>query len=156
MVFYVIIQLFIIYFLLCFQHDPDTKQCAPGDPNGNYIMFDKATSGIQANNDRFSKCSKDSIKQNVDSKRSRNNDCFTKSNVPICGNKIVEEGEACDCGDDNTCTTSACCVPASTDPNNPNSRQCKLQDGQQCDPSQGLFPGLKFKLGVQVTCSSHF
>ena len=125
-------------FCLFQQHDPDTKECEPGDPNGNYIMFDKATSGVQANNDRFSPCSKSSIKRNVDLKRQRNSDCFTKSNQPICGNKIREEGEQCDCGDDNTCTTKECCVPASKDPSNANPRQCKLQIGKQCDPSQGL------------------
>ena len=102
-------------------------------------MFDKATSGVLANNDRFSKCSKDSIKANVNKKRSGNPDCFTKENQPLCGNKIVEEGEQCDCGDDDTCTNKACCVPASRDSEkNPRDRQCKLKDGVQCAPSQGL------------------
>jgi len=128
---YVLLQIFILSvckFLL--QHDPNTPECAPGDPDGNYIMFDKATSGIKANNDRFSKCSKDSIKQNVDLKRGKNADCFIKSDTPICGNKIVEENEQCDCGDETTCTEK-CCVPAGRN------RECKLQVNQQCSPSQG-------------------
>lgn len=112
------------------KHDPNTPECAPGDPDGNYIMFDKATSGMKANNDRFSKCSKDSIKQNVDLKRGKNADCFIKSDAPICGNKVVEENEQCDCGDETTCTEN-CCVPAGRN------RECKLQVNQQCSPSQG-------------------
>ena len=95
-------------------------------------MFDKATSGVLENNDRFSKCSKDSIKANVDLKRSANPDCFTKQDQPICGNKIVEKGEQCDCGDQLTCTED-CCFPAGDD------RQCTLKDRKQCSPSQGMY-----------------
>ena len=101
-------------------------------------MFDKATSGIEPNNDRFSVCSKDSIKKNINRVRSRkDNTCFIKADEPICGNKIVEKGEICDCGDTNTCTED-CCVPASTDPAKPNANQCNLKTGKDCSPSQGL------------------
>lgn len=95
-------------------------------------MFDKATSGIEPNNDRFSKCSKDSIKQNINRVRSKQGSkCFIKSDDPICGNKIVEKGEQCDCGDTNTCTED-CCIPAGQN------NECKLKIGKTCSPSQGL------------------
>lgn len=114
-------------------HDPSSNlECVPGGLEGNYIMFDKATSGVRANNDRFSKCSKDEIKTNVDFKRQKYSDCFKRGDEPICGNKIVEENEQCDCGDENTCTEK-CCIPAGKE------RACKLvlQSGILCSPSQG-------------------
>lgn len=135
--------LFCLFVNFYLQHDPNTPECAPGDPDGNYIMFDKATSGMKANNDRFSKCSKDSIKQNVDLKRGKNPDCFIKSDTPICGNKIVEENEQCDCGDETTCTEK-CCVPAGRN------RECKLQENQQCSPSQGQQTMLQSKKDAMV------
>lgn len=101
-------------------------------------MFDKATSGIEPNNDQFSVCSKDSIKQNINRHRSKQDStCFIKADEPICGNKIVERGEQCDCGDTETCTED-CCEPASTDPSKPRINQCKLKVGKICSPSQGL------------------
>lgn len=108
-------------------------------------MFDKATSGIEPNNDRFSVCSKDSIKQNVNRVRSKDSTCFIRSDEPICGNKIVEKDEECDCGDTNTCTED-CCVPASADPSKPNSNQCNLKLGKTCSPSQGLLSYCVLKL----------
>ncbi|CAN8013986.1 unnamed protein product, partial [Ixodes persulcatus] len=41
-------------------HD-ETLECTPGDPEGNYIMFDQATSARLPNNRKFSKCSIASI-----------------------------------------------------------------------------------------------
>ena len=120
------------------QHDPETEACAPGKPDGNFIMFDKATSGIEPNNDRFSPCSKDSIKENVNFKRNKKKDCFVNPKEPLCGNKIVEEGEECDCGNDNTCAED-CCIPANSDPSKKNPGQCSLRvkGGYVCSPSQG-------------------
>ncbi|EEC06974.1 kuzbanian, putative, partial [Ixodes scapularis] len=43
-------------------HD-ETLECTPGDPEGNYIMFDQATSARLPNNRKFSKCSIASIAQ---------------------------------------------------------------------------------------------
>lgn len=114
------------------QHDPDNKDCAPGGTKGNYIMYARATSGDRYNNNKFSNCSLKSIRSNVDSKRERSeyNFCFISADKPICGNKYVEKGEQCDCGDSTTCTEK-CCYPAG-DPN-----ECKLRPGVDCSPSQG-------------------
>ena len=95
-------------------------------------MFDKATSGILENNDRFSSCSKDKIKKNIDRKRSQQPDCFTSSDQPICGNKMVEKGEQCDCGDKTTCQEK-CCIPAGEN------QECTLPEQHQCSPSQGMY-----------------
>ena len=35
--------------------------CAPGGTAGNYIMYFRATSGTEQNNDQFSLCSRDSM-----------------------------------------------------------------------------------------------
>ena len=95
-------------------------------------MFDKATSGILENNDRFSSCSKDSIKKNIDRKRSQRPDCFTSADQSICGNKIVEKGEQCDCGDKTTCQED-CCIAAGE------ANECTLPVRYQCSPSQGMY-----------------
>lgn len=42
-----------------------------------------------------------------------------------CGNGIVEEGEECDCGGDETCGDNQCCDP----------KTCKFKSGAQCDDS---------------------
>ena len=108
-------------------------------------MFDKATSGLEPNNDRFSVCSKNSIKKNVNRVRSKQGStCFIKSDDPICGNKIVEKGEQCDCGDANTCTEE-CCNPAGSN------NQCKLRIEKICSPSQGLC---HYKINFYLACYS--
>ncbi|XP_019622694.1 PREDICTED: disintegrin and metalloproteinase domain-containing protein 10-like isoform X1 [Branchiostoma belcheri] len=114
----------------------DTKDCAPGGEDGNFIMYARATSGDKTNNNKFSACSKGSIYRVLDAKivGSSSTSCFTETNAAICGNGIVEEGEECDCGYQDHCERTGednCCVPAG----NPN--PCKLKPGKQCSPSQG-------------------
>ena len=69
--------------------------CSPGessDPKkknkGNYIMYSRATAGDRENNDKFSECSKGNITRVLERKRR----CFVRSDAPICGNQIVDEG----------------------------------------------------------------
>ena len=35
---------------------------------------------------------------------------FSEPSGPICGNKIVEAGEECDCGYDDECDSDNCCT----------------------------------------------
>nr|XP_019936185.1 PREDICTED: disintegrin and metalloproteinase domain-containing protein 10-like [Paralichthys olivaceus] len=53
------------------------------------------------------------------------------SDQPICGNQIVEEGEECDVGHNDT---DLCCYSAKE----PIGVQCHLKPGKVCSPSQGL------------------
>jgi disintegrin and metalloproteinase domain-containing protein 10 len=58
------------------QHDPETKDCAPGGEPGNYIMFARATSGDKPNNNKFSQCSKDSMSMVIAAKARSSAGCF--------------------------------------------------------------------------------
>ena len=122
-----------VYFVIM-QHDPDDKECAPVGVKWNFSMFAKATSGDRPNNYKFSHCSLKSIKANVDSKRNDQNRgfCFISVDKPLCGNKLVEDKEQCDCGDEKTCKET-CCNPAGK----PN--ECRLTTDSVCSPSQGIL-----------------
>ena len=70
--------------------------CTPGHSTnstkkraGNYIMYSRATSGDKTNNDKFSKCSIANITRVLEKKRN----CFKRSDAPICGNQIVDDGK---------------------------------------------------------------
>ncbi|CAG5134162.1 unnamed protein product [Candidula unifasciata] len=122
------------------QHDT-TEKCAPygtGEPNasdGNYIMFPSATQGNLPNNRQFSTCSKDAIARVLETlaPAGRRPSCFVESDQPFCGNKIVEEGEECDCGMVEECKDS-CCI-ARNDSNAGTS--CKRPLNVKCSPSEG-------------------
>ncbi len=44
------------------EHDPDDSQCSPGSSKGgNYIMYRRATTGVDKNNRNFSLCSRDQM-----------------------------------------------------------------------------------------------
>ncbi|KAM9817495.1 disintegrin and metalloproteinase domain-containing protein 10-like [Neosynchiropus ocellatus] len=116
-------------------HD-DGPECTPGlskDPlvkaKGNFIMFSRATSGDKPNNNKFSPCS---IELMSDVLKSKKDICFVESGLPICGNKIVEEGEVCDCGDREECD-DPCCYDSGEE----RAKRCRLQPGKLCSPSQG-------------------
>ena len=93
------------------QHDYP-NDCRPGGSRGNYIMFASATSGDRDNNNKFSHCSKSNISAVLDAiAEGRKPNCFTESDGAFCGNKIVEEGEECDCGFDDGECQEQCCFP---------------------------------------------
>lgn len=104
------------------------ERCRPGDnPNtrsdGNYIMYASATSGDKRFNDEFSDCSI----ANMTAVIRENGGCFDPSNLPICGNLIVDGQEECDCGYEDQCNDQ-CCDAAT----------CLLtSQAMQCSPSQG-------------------
>lgn len=139
--------------------------CRPGGPQGNYIMYSSATSGERSNNNKFSLCSVRNISSVVNAillADSKDN-CFEVDNGPFCGNKIVEEGEECDCGYNAQECTEQCCVPRelSEHVDYGGSRSCQRIRGKECSPSEGpccsdecTFAGRE-KLCRQETECSH-
>ncbi|XP_043197730.1 disintegrin and metalloproteinase domain-containing protein 10-like [Amphibalanus amphitrite] len=118
------------------------SDCTPGGPNGNYIMFASATSGDLPNNSKFSECSRRNISSVLDAISSgKKRDCFTKSDGAFCGNKIVEDGEECDCGFDDAECTESCCYPnqvsESDRRSNASAEGCRRRQHTQCSPSEG-------------------
>jgi len=118
------------------------SDCRPGGTQGNYIMYSSATSGERPNNNKFSPCSVrniSSVLQAVFNGEGKEN-CFQEDDGPFCGNKIVEEGEECDCGYDSKECTEQCCYPREIEPyrdQEPDAKPCKRRRGAVCSPSEG-------------------
>ncbi|WAR29091.1 ADA10-like protein [Mya arenaria] len=92
-------------------HDPEgDATCSPGGSAGNYIMYARATSGLLLNNDEFSSCSISQINPVLDSKARGSDGCFVPYSGEVCGNRVVEGDEECDCGWEEECVES-CCNP---------------------------------------------
>lgn len=142
-------------------------ECRPGGPQGNYIMYSSATSGERSNNNKFSGCSIKNISQVVHAVLSSDdkNNCFEEDNGPFCGNKIVEDGEECDCGYNAQECTEQCCVPREIfmDPSGNQyggSTSCQRIRGKQCSPSEGpccsdecTFAGFEKLCRLETECS---
>ncbi|XP_013419426.1 disintegrin and metalloproteinase domain-containing protein 10 isoform X2 [Lingula anatina] len=125
-------------------HDPETNSsCVPGNPNGNFIMYARSTSGDKTNNNRFSPCSIAMMGPVMEKKARGTDGCFTAPTANICGNEIVETGEECDCGWDSQCT-DRCCNKQSDNPA-AGETPCTLKKNiaelgginATCSPSQG-------------------
>uniref|UniRef100_A0A452I9I9 ADAM10 endopeptidase n=1 Tax=Gopherus agassizii TaxID=38772 RepID=A0A452I9I9_9SAUR len=89
-------------------HD-ESEECARfsfDTTHGNYLMFSYATDGWQYNNDKFSPCSIEYIGNILRAKKDR---CFVETDRPICGNQIVDPGEECDAGNNDS---DPCCYAA--------------------------------------------
>jgi disintegrin and metalloproteinase domain-containing protein 10 len=116
--------------------------CRPGGTQGNFIMYSSATSGERPNNNKFSPCSVrniSSVLSAVFNGEGKEN-CFQEDDGPFCGNKIVEEGEECDCGYDNKECTEQCCYPREVEPYleyDPHAKPCTRRKGALCSPSEG-------------------
>nr|XP_057930196.1 disintegrin and metalloproteinase domain-containing protein 10 isoform X2 [Doryrhamphus excisus] len=89
---------------------------------GRYLMFPHATDEVRENNDKLSTCSIQHISELL---RTKKDDCFVVSDQPICGNQMVEEGEECDVGHDDT---DLCCYSAKQAVG----VQCRLKPGKIC------------------------
>ncbi|KAL5255764.1 hypothetical protein ACHWQZ_G011104 [Mnemiopsis leidyi] len=102
-------------------HDSDVnKECAPKD--NRFMMYPAAQDGSQANNFEFSPCSKWAINKVLKGKADL---CFVEEPGPICGNGLVEEGEECDQGRQQ----SDCC------------ENCRLTSGSECEPINDICCG---------------
>ncbi|KAH9366509.1 disintegrin and metalloproteinase domain-containing protein 10-like [Haemaphysalis longicornis] len=117
-------------------HD-ESRECAPGGARGNYIMYPRATTGLQPNNRLFSSCSVKNISLLLqalfDGRRDREN-CFLANQQPFCGNNVREAGEECDCGYQEVQCTDKCCNPAK---NQAGKAGCTLTPTANCSPSAG-------------------
>ena len=70
----------------------------------------------------------------------RKANCFEASDGAFCGNKIVEEGEECDCGFDDQECQEECCYPRQSgllSPEEAKAKRCTRKPGTQCSPSEG-------------------
>ncbi|XP_077993922.1 disintegrin and metalloproteinase domain-containing protein 10-like [Glandiceps talaboti] len=115
------------------QHDPFTPECSPGGVYGNYLMYSFATEGNKPNNRVFSECSKARISPVIMVKGRR---CLQVYEGPQCGNRVVEDGEECDCGTAVECFfTDSCCTPKG---GQANSVECTPKAGAQCSPKQSV------------------
>uniref|UniRef100_A0A672QI31 ADAM10 endopeptidase n=1 Tax=Sinocyclocheilus grahami TaxID=75366 RepID=A0A672QI31_SINGR len=103
------------------------------DGKGRFLMFPQASYKIEENSDKFSPCSLRQMSHILNINKDK---CFVVSEQPICGNRIVEEGEECDVGHNES---DPCCYSSKE----PAGIECRLKPDKQCSPSQGLC------------CSSH-
>ncbi|KAK1806063.1 hypothetical protein P4O66_013107, partial [Electrophorus voltai] len=95
---------------------------------GRFLMFPQATDVVQENSDMFSPCSLRHMGHLLKIKKDK---CFVVSDQPICGNRILEKGEECDVGHNES---DPCCYSSKA----PIGTQCHLKPSKQCSPSQGL------------------
>ncbi|KAL5022085.1 hypothetical protein ScPMuIL_001240 [Solemya velum] len=120
-------------------HDSGSDDaCSPGGSDGNYIMYARATSGDKPNNNKFSSCSKIAMGEVIRLKARHNDGCFKAATDAICGNKIVEGSEECDCGWEDECSES-CCNPQVLNAVASTPTPCTLKSSTPgyCSPSQG-------------------
>nr|XP_039260470.1 disintegrin and metalloproteinase domain-containing protein 10-like [Styela clava] len=138
-------------------HDSGS-QCTPGESFrsvGNYIMFASATSGQKDNNRKFSDCSKGNMSRVLEAKK---DDCFVESDLPICGNAILDEGEECDCGYADQCEEvfdQNCCYPADDKKNGcklKSKAKCSITQGPCCDPSTCNFRSSSYVCSPDAEC----
>ena len=85
-------------------HDPEDGECG-----GRFLMSRYSGSGVHSDNERISSCTARSVAEVV----ARQGQCLaSRRGGSQCGDGLVERGEECDCGDQETCaTTRASCVP---------------------------------------------
>ena len=122
-------------------HDPDEdKDCTI---KGNmYLMYPAAVNGKTSNNYKFSPCSLRSINEVL---KYKSDVCFTNVFSSVCGNGVIEEGETCDPGMEDSPCCSACvltsqaeCEPANDEccGQKGSDYHCKFHIGKPCYLSQ--------------------
>ncbi|CAF1419948.1 unnamed protein product [Rotaria magnacalcarata] len=117
------------------EHDDD--KCGESTTFGHYIMYRRATTGLEGNNNKFSNCSMNkmgSVMISIKNQLHGKINCLTEcSQIGYCGNRNVEDNEECDCGFISECTDH-CCYPADV---SDAKLGCKLKPGARCSPSKG-------------------
>ena len=115
---------------------------------------------------KFSECSLTEIKSKI--ANLGNDDCFldtafdenfTDLEVALCGNHIVEPGEECDCGMNQTICDDPCCYPAiiSIDERSANNsaKSCQRTERQWCHTRPGIVFGFYLPWAV-IVCAIIF
>ncbi|PGH07382.1 hypothetical protein AJ79_06284 [Helicocarpus griseus UAMH5409] len=116
---------------LCAQSQAVTSECCPlsqgsCDADGRFIMNPTSGRGIT----QFSPCTIGNICSGM-GRNSVRTDCLSNNKGVVtitgsqCGNGIVEEGEECDCGGEDSCGNNPCC----------DAKTCKFKGNAVCDDS---------------------
>ncbi|XP_053618274.1 disintegrin and metalloproteinase domain-containing protein 10-like isoform X2 [Plodia interpunctella] len=112
----------------------------PNQECRGFLMSAQSTTGESSMHFEFSVCSKRRIAATLSSMSY----CLTEEDRPYCGNGIVEEGEACDCGLPSRCSHSdPCCTPRAGgalvfEEGTLHREGCSVAPSAMCHPSQGL------------------
>ncbi|XP_050035653.2 disintegrin and metalloproteinase domain-containing protein 10-like [Dermacentor andersoni] len=117
------------------QHDKGSI-CEPEGAAGKFLMYESATKGDRPNNGRFSPCSIGNISAilvPVFKGQSTRENCFQRHSGPVCGNRIVEGNEECDCGLNEAECTDKCCYPRHAQNK---SLSCRLKPFAQCSRAE--------------------
>jgi hypothetical protein len=120
------------------QHDSQGNSC----PASGFIM--NAIINTNAPPTQFSTCSRDYVAQTVTPSMTcvQNTPISQWSDVPVCGNGLVEDGEQCDCGQADCSSLDPCC----------NGSTCSFLPGATCSNTQpccescGVVPASSNKL----------
>ncbi|XP_021204557.1 disintegrin and metalloproteinase domain-containing protein 10 [Bombyx mori] len=105
-----------------------------------YLMGSQSTAGDDGRNFEFSLCSKRLIASTL----SGMSYCLVEEDRPFCGNGIVEDGEACDCGLPSRCSLKdPCCTSRAGaalvyNEGVLHKEGCSVAPTASCHPSQGL------------------
>ncbi|XP_049879926.1 disintegrin and metalloproteinase domain-containing protein 10-like isoform X2 [Pectinophora gossypiella] len=105
-----------------------------------YLMGSQSSTAETSRHFEFSICSKRLIAATLNSMSY----CLTEEDRPYCGNGIVEEGEACDCGMPSSCSLrDPCCTPRAGgalvyEEGTLHKEGCSVAPTAMCHPSQGL------------------
>jgi len=149
-------------------HD-DVFEDNPECYNKGFIMdelLNTSSSNKEENERKFSSCSKNAMKAKlIDLMEVEDrNKCFrdvaydgsfSELQVSLCGNEIVEEGEQCDCGMNQTLCNDPCCYPAFISSYerslNSSAFPCQWNTRTKCLIRPGLKYGFYFPWAVILT-----
>lgn len=123
------------------EHDPTSGSCAPGSilDDGKYLMYPYAVSGEDGNNNKFSSCSINYIKQVLNVKAQS---CFSVAEEEsACGNGRIDSGEQCDGGYLGKYKLDPCC-----------NSDCTLAVGAICSPVNYQCCSTDCQMAANLVC----